>query len=340
MTGKVVVLTTGGTIGHRSQGGIAVMDFDPAALASMLRLADIDLMFTPVFAKGSMEIVPDDWIRLAEAVAAAAAEGPRGVVILHGTDTMHYTAAALAFMLCDLPFPVVLTGSMRPGGDPGSDSLPNLRDAVLVAHAADLAEVCIVFSADAERSSGMIIRGTRARKTHSHAVNAFESINAAPLGFVAGDTVRIIETAVRSRRPGKLRPATRIEQNVLLVKATPALTSVGLARQLHGLAGVVVEGTGIGHIRRDLQEVVAGFGRPAVISTQAVYGGECLGLYEADQTILAIPNVIPAADMTSETAFVKLMWALGHGGDVRSIMRSDIAGEITPPAGAARGWRP
>jgi L-asparaginase/Glu-tRNA(Gln) amidotransferase subunit D len=95
------------------------------------------------------------------------------------------------------------------------------------------------------------------------------------------------------------------------------------------MSGTVLEGTGIGHIRSELLSVVASFGKPAVMTTQAIYGGEKLGLYAADRAILDTPNIIPAGDMTSETALVKLMWALRQGGDVRSLMQTNIAGEIT-----------
>jgi L-asparaginase/Glu-tRNA(Gln) amidotransferase subunit D len=102
-----------------------------------------------------------------------------------------------------------------------------------------------------------------------------------------------------------------------------------LARYLVGSSAAVLEGTGVGHIRTDLQTVVAQFGKPVVISTQAVYGGEKLGGYDVDRHILALHNVIPVGDMASETALVKLMWALRQGGDVKSIMRTNIAGEIS-----------
>ncbi len=332
MTSKVIVLTTGGTIGHRSSGGVAVMDFDPSSLASTLGPADIEIVFRPVFAKGSMDIVPDDWTILAEAVAAAAVQKPRGVVILHGTDTLHYTAAALSFMLRGLNFPLVLTGSMRPGGDADSDAPANLRDAIRVAVLADMAEVCVVFSADAERSQGVIIRGTRARKVHSIAVNAFASINITPIGFVHDDNLMLKSPLPNPRGTGPLRLATDLDQNVVLVKLTPAVTPAILARHLQNASGAVIEGTGIGHIKSDLQSVVAAFGKPVAITTQAIYGGERLGLYDADRAIMNIPNVILAADMTSETALVKLMWALKQEGDVRAIMRSNIAGEIATAA--------
>jgi len=335
MKPKVVVLTTGGTIGHRSQqDGVAVMDFDPRGLIASIGLPDVDLEFRSIFRKGSMDIVPGDWVVLAEAVAQAVTLRPRGVVILHGTDTMHYTASALAFMLRDLGVPVVMTGSMIPGGDSGSDAIPNLRDAIVVAAVADFAEVCIVFSADAKRTAGVIIRGCRARKVHSHAIDAFASINVPPIGTVAGNAIVRSGLDTRPRTSVPLRMATDVDRNAILIKLTPADTPESLARQLQGASGAVLEGTGVGHIRTDLQPVVSEFGKPTVISTQTLYGGERLGSYDVDRNILAIPNVIPAGDMNSDCALVKLMWALGQGGqgeDVRSIMRTDLAGEISVP---------
>lgn len=333
MKPKVIVLTTGGTIGHRSEtDGVAVMDFDPQRLAASIGLPDVEIEFMPVFRKGSMDIAPGDWQVIAAAVTDAVALQPSGVVILHGTDTMHYTAAALAFMLRELSIPVVMTGSMIPGGDAGSDALPNLRDAIAVAAQAQFAEVCVVFSADAARTKGVIIRGCRARKMHSHAIDAFASINVPPIGIVAGNTIVRSEIKVRPRTPSKLRLATSLDPNVVLVKLTPNTTPEALVRQLRGASGAVLEGTGVGHIRTDLQATVAAFGRPAVISTQTVHGGERLGSYDVDRNILAISNVIPAGDMSSDTALVKLMWALKQDGDVRTIMQADIAGEISVSA--------
>ena len=109
------------------------------------------------------------------------------------------------------------------------------------------------------------------------------------------------------------------------------MTPEMLARFLSGVSGAVFEGNGEQtSIRTDIQPIIEQFGKPAVVSTQAVYGGERLGTYDVDRKVLAIPNVIPAGNMSSETALVKLMWALGQGGDVYAIMRMDIAGELGP----------
>ncbi len=330
MKPKIFVLTTGGTIAHQSEGDEpAVMNFQPQELIFGIGLADIELAFSEVIQKGSMNIVPDDWKTIATATAKVLMEKPQGVVILHGTDTLHYTAAALSFMLRGLSVPVVLTGSMIPGGNAGSDSLANLRDAVRVAAYSDFAEVCIVFSGDPERKTGMIIRGSRARKVHSNTVNAFDSINVPPIGYLDGKEIKYSGLETNKRKQSDLQISTDINPNVALIKLNPATTAGALAMSMDGASGVVLEGTGTGHIRPDLQKVVSSFGKPAVISTQAVYGGERLGLYDVDKAILAIGNIIPGRDMNSETALVKLMWALQQKGDVRSLMLTDIAGEIS-----------
>jgi L-asparaginase type I len=329
MTPAVLVLTTGGTIGHSSRrGGAAALDFDPAELATQLGISGVDITFEKVFQKGSMDIGPDDWLVLASSISEAQARRPQGIVVLHGTDTLQYTASALSFMLGDCGVPIVMTGSMIPGGDAGTDALSNLRDAVTVAARADFAEVCVVFSADAKRSSGLIIRGCRARKVHSTAINAFASINCAPIGEVLGDRIIRTDLAVQPRGIVRQRAVASLDPNVVMVKITPNLSPQTLARFLLGASAAVLEGTGVGHIRTDLQPVIAQFTKPVVVSTQALYGGEQLGRYEVDQRILSLPNVIPVGEMPSETALVKLMWALAQGGDVRALMRTNIAGEL------------
>jgi L-asparaginase type I len=328
MTKKITILTTGGTISQQSgKDGVAAMGFDPTKLASDLGVADVALEAKAVFQKGSKDVTTDDWKLIASFAAEAIAAGAHGIVVLHGTDTLHYTAAALSFMLQGLSVPVVLTGSMIPGGDVGSDSLPNLRDAVRVAAEADLAEVCIVFSADRARSKGLILRGNRARKVHSHAIDAFRSINAPPLGLVEGGAILRTDAPARQRSKSKLSLALDFDDGVVMIKLNPAVTPAVLARLLRGAHGAVLEGTGIGHVRTDLQDVICTFGAPVIISTQCIEGGERLGMYAADRTLLDIPNVVPVGDMTSETALVKLMFALMQG-DVASFMRRNIAGEI------------
>ena len=329
MKKNIFVLTTGGTIAHRTGNDhVAVMAMEPQELITAIELPDVNIHVQPVFQKGSMDVVPNDWEAIARAVGEAIERDAAGVVVLHGTDTMQYTASALSFLLRESGVPIVVTGSMLPGGDEGSDAVPNLRDAVTVAAHGEFAEVCVVFSADLERSKAFIIRGCCAKKVHSSAINAFASVNAPLLGTIADGVITLLSTGLRPRGKSGRTDTTVFDTNVPLIKLTPNTTSEMLARVLSGASGAVLEGTGVGHIRTDLQPIVKQFGKPAVVGTQTLYGGERLGMYDVDKHILAIPNVIPAGNMNSETALVKLMWALSRGGDVYATMRTNIAGEL------------
>lgn len=338
MTDEVWVLTTGGTIAQASRpGGPAAPGFDPTTLVADLDLAGVTISVRPVMSKGSKDLIPSDWVTIAAAVAECVQAGARGVIVLHGTDTMHYTAAALSYMLRGLSVPVVLTGSMIPGGDRGSDAFSNLRDAVAVAATADLAEVCVVFSADAERTCANVIRGTRARKAHSQAIAAFESVDAPVLGVVRDGRVihdQSVPSVARASRDLMLHP--ELDDAVTIVKLTPTTTPGMLDRMLSGTSGVVLEGTGVGHLKFDLHPVVNAYAKPAVMSTQAAHGGEHLGAYSGDVATLKLPNIIPAGDLTSEAAMVKLMWLLPRGGDVSAAMR-DMTIERGLPVGSGIG---
>jgi glutamyl-tRNA(Gln) amidotransferase subunit D len=331
MKKTIYILTTGGTIAYRSsvEQGTAVMGSKTEDLLSELEIKGLDFEVRSIIQKGSMNITPDDWNLMAENTAEVLKMNPQGVIILHGTDTMHYTASALSFMLRDLSVPVVLTGSMIPGGDKDSDATDNLRDAVTVAACADMAEICIVFSADADRTKGMIIRGCRAKKIHSCAINAFASINLPPVGYVENGKISYTNVERRRRKDRELKLSMNLDTNVVLIKQHPGITSQSLARFLEGASGAVLEGTGVGHVRTDLLQALASFERPKVMTTQTIMGGEHLGMYDLDKLILEIRNLIPARDMNSETALVKLMWALRGGGDIRELMLTNIAGEIS-----------
>lgn len=329
---RIQVLSTGGTIATErdASSGVATI-VGVNKLVSGLMIPGVDLQFLEVFRKGSAEITPDDWLALARGVAINLRRGVDGIIILHGTDTMQYTAAVLSFMIQGLSVPVVFTGSMIPGNEPNSDSMSNLRAAIRVAAFADLAEVCVVFSADESGRNKIIIRGTRAKKVSSMALNAFASINMPALGGVADATIELGPSHV-TRSARELSVRTSLNSKVGLIKCSPSLTKQQRWTILSGLDGAVLEGTGIGHVRSDLHESIIRFAKPTVISTQCVYGGERLGTYDIDKKILEIPNVITSGDMIPEVALAKLMWVLSQTSQlhrVRNLMRRPMVGEIS-----------
>ena len=332
MTGKYVhVLATGGTILSKtfdSRAGAEILSYKQTL--PEISVEGVDYEIREIMVKASFDFIPSDWQRVAEAVYKSIKDGVDGVVVLHGTDTMQYTASALSFMLGYPEVPVVLTGAMIPGGNPGSDGPGNVRAAIRVAANADLGHVCVVFSADPDMERKLIIKGTRAKKIHSHAVNAFASINEEPLGQVVGDRIELRDDRIR-RGERRSYLNTQLNTRAGLVKMTPTITDEIMEKILTLYDGVVIEGTGLGHIRTDDKfiNIVESYGRPVVITTQCLHGGEKLGIYALDKKILGIKNIIPTGDMLPETALVKLMWSMAQGGDVRSLMLSNIAGEIS-----------
>lgn len=340
----VHIFNTGGTISYGPTGATGVLGGAPERLLAGLDI-DAPIVYRELLRKGSVNMLPADWQAVARAAHEAIGDGAAGVIILHGTDTMAYTAAALSFMLGSLTVPVVLTGSMRPGGAPDSDATSNLRHAVTVAARGDFGEVCVVFTGDTRREHGVILRGNRTRKAHADALEAFASPNYLPLGHVDGDEISYGPGA-RLPRGGRGGAGFSPELNstVCLIRYHPGCTTGFVAAALAEADGVVIEGTGLGHLPTDggLLETVRRWGKPAVLVSACWQGGVRLGLYDIDQAILTVPNIIPGHDLTPEAAVVKLMWVLGRDQAlerVRARMWNSAAGDITPGWGGGPAGR-
>jgi L-asparaginase/Glu-tRNA(Gln) amidotransferase subunit D len=249
---------------------------------------------------------------------------------------MVYTAAALSFMLGNLPVPVVLTGSMRPGGETDSDAPRNLRNALAVAASADVAEVCIVFSDAEAGAAGVIFRGNRARKASSTSLRAFDSPNYPALGQVDGADIRYSDAPRAHRGPcGAPVLAPELNANVCGLRYHPGCPTALIAGALARADGAVIEGTGLGHLPPEagILEAIRESSKPVVLVTACWHGGVRHGLYDIDRAILAVENLIPGHDLTPEAALVKLMWVLGRDRDmdrVRTRMQEAVAGELTP----------
>lgn len=327
---RLAFITTGGTIAHvvRASDGVAELGYDVSQLLGGVDAATISLDVHQPFTKGSKDVTTADWSAIAGAVGDALAAGVDGIVVLHGTDTMHYSAAAVAFAVGSPGVPVVFTGSMAPGSQTDGDAVGNVAAAVAVATQADVGEVCVVFSGDAARSYRSIWRAVGVKKLHSFADDALRSPNMSPLGSVR-DGVVVLDGHQRPRGTPAWSPQTnRFDDNVGLIKVHPSLRAETLAAYLEQHSGVVIEGTGIGHLHQDLYAVVEQWAKPVVICTQAPFGGEALGAYEGDAELVALPNVIRGGAMTSETAFVKLAWCLAGNADPYLAMPEELVGEF------------
>ena len=284
----------------------------------------------------SENMTPDVWASLAGAVHDEVDAGADGVVVMHGTDTMQYTAAALAFAL-ETPVPVVLTGSQRSADRPSSDNVVNAVCAVEAAKA-DCAEVLVCMHATESDTACALHRGVRVRKNHTSRRDAFETVGRAPLGevdYTTGD-VTMRRDGYRRRGEAALEIEADLDPDVELVKFAPGMDPA-LLEACAGKSGIVVEGTGLGHVASELIpaiEALVDDGTVVVMTSQCIWGRVCDRVYDTGRDLLDA-GVIEAEDTLPGTALVKLMWALANADDVAAAMRTSLAGELTT---ASRPW--
>jgi len=277
----------------------------------------------------SENMTPAVWQDLARAIRDEIEAGADGVVVMHGTDTMQYTASAMAFML-ETPVPIVFTGSQRSADRPSSDNVMNAVSAVEAA-TSDCAEVLVCMHETESDDRCALHRGTRVRKNHTSRRDAFETVGAEPLGLVDYDTDG--DNAVRFRRDHVERGANdlalheALATDVELVKFTPGMDTAVLEAAADGADGLVIEGTGLGHVNTDWISVIEALDIPVVMTSQCLEGRVCDRVYDTGRDLLDA-GVIEGEDMLPGTAKVKLMWALEHSDDVVEAMATPLAGEI------------
>jgi len=286
----------------------------------------------------SENMTPAVWQDLAEAIHEEIEAGADGVVVMHGTDTMQFTASAMAFML-DTPVPIVFTGSQRSADRPSSDNVMNAVCAVAAAQS-DAAEVMVCMHENESDDRCALHRGTRVRKNHTSRRDAFETVGAEPLGVVdydavSGDTASSDGDGVSFRREYAERDETGLalaadlETEVELVKFTPG-TDASRLEALGDADGIVVEGTGLGHVDTDWIDVIDDLtddGTSVVMTSQCLEGRVCDRVYDTGRDLLDA-GVVEGEDMLPGTAKVKLMWALANTENVADTMQEPLAGEI------------
>ncbi len=339
---KVSIVSTGGTIASKVdyRTGAVKPALDSEDLYSVVpELADLaEIEANILFSVFSENIGPPQWPKIAEFVADQARKGADGVVIAHGTDTLGYTAAALSFALPDLPIPVVLVGSQRSSDRPSSDAASNLVAATAVAGQAPFAEVVVAMHDWISDEKVAVHRGTTVRKCHTSRRDAFRSVNQKPIAHydLIHRTLNLDATQYRERRKStSLTVKSQFDPNVALIKFHPGI-SVGIIdwATATGFKGIVLEGTGLGHVGDALfssLERAVNDGVVVGMCSQCIWGRVHMNVYSTGRDLLRI-GVLPLGDMLSETALVKMMWAFGqekNPENVKKIMTTNIANELS-----------
>lgn len=337
---RVKLFGTGGTIASRLdyRTGAVIPAFSPGELyGSVPELADIcNLETEKLYGVFSENMGPEQWIGTAEAIGKEIEIGVEGIVIGHGTDTMHHTAAILSFMIQNSPVPIVMVGSQRSSDRPSSDAAINLINATKTAAESDIAEVTVCMFGPTSDQYDLLHRGTRVRKMHSSYRSTFRTIGDIPLAMVSREKIIPLRNDYKKRRQDKNAIVnTAFEEMVSIVYYYPNMRPDIIESLIdNGYKGIVIAGTGLGHVNKPLYPAMKKAfekGIAMYMTVQTLWGYVQMYVYDTGRDIMEL-GVIPAANMLPEVAYVKLGWALGQTNNlekVKEIMLTPIAGEIT-----------
>ncbi len=330
---KVLLIYTGGTIGMKTDprtGALAPFDFTSIYDEfPQLHALEVGIDICPFAPIDSSDVVPELWTQLAETIHARY-DAYDGFVVLHGTDTMSFSASALSYALEGLVKPVIFTGSQLPIGVLRTDGRENLITAIELAATSGVPEVGLYFQ-------NKLFRGNRTSKFSAEEFGAFHSENYPALADV-GVSVRFNRPFIAPRPEGGLRVRSKFVPGVLTVKVSPGLTE-GVFRSLlsvEGVHSIVLETYGAGNaptaswFSGALRDVVSR-GVTVLNVTQCASGSVAMDIYEAGRQLEGA-GVVSGRDITAEAAVTKLMWLAGLGlsaGEFAALSKESLRGEIT-----------
>ena len=337
---NVKLFGTGGTIASRLdyRTGAVIPAFSPGELyGAVPELADIcNLETEKLFAVFSENMGPDQYKKLAVAIGNEIEKGIDGIVIGHGTDTLHHTATALSFMIQNSPVPIVLVGSQRSSDRPSSDAALNLIHATTAAATSDIAEIVVCMFGPTSDEYGLLHRGTRVRKMHSSYRSTFRTIGDVPLATVTREGMKPFQKEYNHRRKDKnVTILPYFEEKVALLYYYPNMqTDIIYSLIDNGYKGIVIAGTGLGHVNKPLYPAIRKCKEkciPIYMTVQTLWGYVHMFVYDTGRDLMSY-GIVPAENMLPEVAYVKLSWALGQTDDidkVKELMLTPIAGDIT-----------
>jgi glutamyl-tRNA(Gln) amidotransferase subunit D len=337
---NVKLLGTGGTIASRLdyRTGAVIPAFSPGELyGSVPELADIcNLDTEKLYGVFSENMAPEQWIGTAQAIGNEIKKGTHGIVIGHGTDTMHHTAAILSFMVQNSPVPIVMVGSQRSSDRPSSDAALNLIHSVKTAAEGEIAETMVCMFGPTSDEYALLHRGTRVRKMHSSYRSTFRTIGDIPIAKVSRkEIVPLRNDYKRRRNDTDVIINTAFDERVSIVYYYPNMKPDIIDSLIdNGYKGIVIAGTGLGHVNKPLYPALKRAQEKNIavyMTVQTLWGYVQMYVYDTGRDMMEL-GVVPMANMLPEVAYVKLGWALGQSSDldeVKKIMFTPVAGEIT-----------
>ena len=337
---NVKLFGTGGTIASRLdyRTGAVIPAFSPGELyGAVPELADIcNINTEKLFAVFSENMGPEQYITLARAIGREIENGADGIMIGHGTDTLHHTAAALSFMVQDSPIPIILVGSQRSSDRPSSDAALNLMHSSYAAGHGDIAEVMVCMFGPTSDDYGFLHRGTRVRKMHSSYRSTFRTIGDTPVATVTRNGLTHIKKDTKPRRTDRsVRILPYFNEEVTMLYYYPHMKPEIFDSLIDmGHKGIIIVGTGLGHINRELYPALQRAkdkGVSVFMTLQTLWGYVNMFVYETGRDMMAL-GVVPLGNMLPEVAWVKLGWVLGQTEDqeeIKQMMLTPVNHEIT-----------
>lgn len=327
----ILLVSTGGTIASRIdyRTGAVTPALDAAQLGeSMPEIYEMaNIRPLNLLSEYSENITPEHWIRMAETIHREHAKYA-GIILAHGTDTMHYTASYLSFALAGCDTPIILTGSQRSADRASSDASLNLQGAVAAIAQGIKRGIYVAMHHTQSDDVIAIHPGTRARKSHTSARGAFRTISGEP-SYVVRDGMLQCHTSNDYWDGAPYRPAVSVSRGAALVKYHPGYDASMLDIISERCGAVILEGTGLGHVGREAYEAIQKMVDRGVfvgMTSQCIEGRIRMTVYESGRDLLA-SGVVPLY-MTPETALVKAMWALSRHTGIHDVMTAEIASEM------------
>ncbi|MBI4015877.1 MAG: Glu-tRNA(Gln) amidotransferase subunit GatD [Candidatus Aenigmarchaeota archaeon] len=344
----IAILHTGGTVASK-------VDYKTGGVASSFTPEDIIGMFPEIaeFANIKSRLVRNMWSQdmrfphyniLAKEIEKEIRAGARGIVITHGTDTLHITSAALSFALENLSVPVILAGSQRSSDRGSSDAAMNLINAVFFAATADFPAVGVCMHSSSSDDRCWILPACKCRKLHSSRRDAFRPVNSYPYAFVDYRTRKIDWVSKPTKTPGPFRLKLfneKIKVGILRFRVNMFASEFLFYKDYDGL---IVETSGLGNlptseideftkehtkILKSLEELVKG-GTVVALSPLAIYGRLNLNVYENQRALQSIGILGNFSDMTTDTSYIKLSWLLSnYPKEAKELFGKNLRGELS-----------
>ena len=335
---KILLLSTGGTIAskvdYRTGAVTPILTAQElnSSVPELAKIANIDAEV--LLSEYSENIMPEHWLKIAKKIRDFDKSDYVGIIIAHGTDTMHYTSSFLSFSLAGFPIPIVLVGSQRSSDRASSDAALNLIGATKFITECKTKGVYIAMHQDENDDTIACHLGTRVRKNHTSKRGAFQTIGGIPAFIITEDNIQknILQDFFSNN---EFLPKINLDAKVALVKYHPGYDPKLVEQIIEmGYRGIIFEGTGLGHIGKTMYETVKKANEKGLflgMTSQCIDGRVRMTVYESGRDLLDL-GIIPLENMIPEVALVKAMWAMGNNEkieDVKKVMLENIASELS-----------